>query len=327
MVLVIRLSRAAFCGVFLLCAAAIVPRALAQPLRESRALSGVDRVPDEFPTLQEAVEHGRAPAILVTSGDYAGATVDRPVAIVCAGHCMITSGPAIAGRQAGFVLEKGASGALIAGFDLVDVDLGVFASCPTVGSAPDRIAIVRNAFVNTAQGVTINGEGCEGGDGWTIARNRFHDLRSDLAECGGGLGVYLIAAERAAVVHNLFRGEIAAPPCGAAFTTAGVYLSGSRAVRIADNDFELGDGGHPFKLDIALLPERGANRAIVIAGNDARGSAAPLQGVNFMSVDGLDVTARCNTGTTAIEHAGSDGASERYAERGCRRLPAPAQDP
>ena len=37
----------------------------------------------------------------------------------------------------------------------------------------------------------------------------------------------------------------------------------------------LGDGGHPFKLDIGLFPEEGANSSIVHAFNDARGSAAP----------------------------------------------------
>lgn len=325
MVAITKLARVVACCSLLYAAAFAVgtPRADAQALRGGGAGRGVDRVPGDFATLQEAIDLGSAPAIQVASGEYAGATVDRLVAIRCAGQCMITSGPAVGAVQAGFVLEGGASGATIDGFDFVDIDLGVFASCPTIGSAPDGVAIVRNTFVNTAQGVTVNGAECEGGDGWTIARNRFHDLRADIAECGGGLGVYLIAAADAEVSRNVFRGEIAAPPCGPLFTTAGIYLSGSSDVEIAGNDFELGDGGHAFKLDIALFPEDGANRSITIVHNDARGSAAPFEGVNFMSVDSFEVTARCNSGTTALEHGGSEGTSERYSERGCRRLPAP----
>jgi nitrous oxidase accessory protein NosD len=284
---------------------------------------GVDRVPGDFATLQEAIDLGSAPTIQVASGEYAGAVVDREVALVCKGQCMITSGVPVSSVQAGFVLAPGSDGSVIRGFDFVDIDLGVYASCETLGAAPDGVSVVRNAFVNTAQGVTVNGYGCDGGDDWAIERNRFHDLRSDISECGGGLGVYLIGVDGGLVSRNVLRGEIAAPPCGPLFTTAGIYLSGSSDVRIERNDFELGDGGHPFKVDVGLFPEDGANTSIVIANNDARGSAAPFEGVNFLSIDSIDVTATCNSGTTLLEHTGSEGTSERYTEAGCRRVPAP----
>ena len=298
--------------------AATAGAARAQPGRAS----WIDRVPAEFATIQEAIDQGRAPVIVVASGEHAGAVVDRRVAMLCTGQCMITSGPAVGSSQAGFVLAAGSDHSLIRGFDFVDVDLGVYASCETIGGVPDQIAVVHNAFVNTAQGVTVNGGDCDGGDGWVIERNRFHDLRSDISECGGGLGVYLIGVEDGRVSRNVFRGEIAAPPCGPLFTTAGIYLSGASGVRIDRNDFELGDGGHPFKLDIGLFPEDGANSSIVLAFNDARGSAAPFEGVNFLSIDSVDVVAACNSGTTALEQT-ADGTSERYTEIGCRRVPAP----
>ncbi len=282
----------------------------------------IDRVPADFATIQEAIELGDAAVIMVASGEYAGAVIDRQVTLRCNGQCMITSGPTVASSQAGFVLAGGSDHSLIRGFDFVDVDLGVYASCETIGSAPDDVAIVQNAFVNTAQGVTVNGADCDGGDGWVIERNRFHDLRSDISECGGGLGVYLIGVEDGLVSRNVFRGEIAAPPCGPLFTTAGIYLSGSSGLRIERNDFELGDGGHPFKLDIGLFPEDGANSSIVLAFNDARGSAAPFEGVNFLSIDSVDLVAACNSGTTGLEQTAA-GTSERYTENGCRRVPAP----
>jgi len=324
MVAAIKRARTIACYV-LLCATAfagVATRAEAQS-RPTGSARGVDRVPGDFATLQQAVDLGRAPIILVASGEYAGATIDRPIAIACRGQCMITSGPAIGALQAGFVLEGGADGTLIHGFDFVDIDLGVFASCPTVGSTPDDVAIVRNAFVNTAQGVTVNATDCDGGAGWIVRRNRFHDLRSDTGDCGGGLGVYLIDVTGTEVSNNVFRGEIAAPPCGPLFTTAGIYLSGSSNVRVTRNDFELGDGGHAFKLDIALFADDGTNEDILVAFNDSRGSAAPFDGIHFLSVDGIDVRARCNSGTTVLEHTGSEGTSERYTENGCRRVSSP----
>ena len=206
----------AWCSVLCLCVLASAP-ARAELGREHGGGkrhgngNGVDRVPEDFPTLQEAIDLGSAATIQVASGEYAGAVVDRSVALVCKGQCMITTGVPVSSSEAGLVLTSRSDGSQIRGFDFVDLDLGVYASCETLGAAPDGVSVERNAFVNTAQGVTVNGTDCDGGNDWVIERNRFHDLRSDISNCGGGLGVYLISVEGGLVSRNVFRGEIAAP--------------------------------------------------------------------------------------------------------------------
>jgi hypothetical protein len=61
----------------------------------------------------------------------------------------------------------------------------------------------------------------------------------------------------------------------------------------------------------------------VLMFNDSRGSAAPFEGIHFLSIESIDLSARCNSGTTALEHTGSEGTRERYGENGCRRSALP----
>src|SRR5881394_278915 len=70
----------------------------------------VDRVPEDYATIQQALDQGSARVISVAAGAYAGAFVSRAVAIVCRspGACAITSGDSpFADLSAGFVLDGG----------------------------------------------------------------------------------------------------------------------------------------------------------------------------------------------------------------------------
>lgn len=286
----------------------------------AKAFSRMDRVPEEFPSLQEAVDSGTAPVIRVTTGKYHGAVLNRPVKLICVGTCEITTGILITPNlSAGLVVEEGASGSSIVGFDFVAVDLGIISSCVSAGTAADDVTVAQNNFFDTSQGVTVTGSDCDTGNNWKIIHNTFLDIRSDISNCGGGLGIYLVEASGAKILHNRFRGTLSEPPCGSIFITAGISLSGCSDSLIKSNDFELADGGQLYKFDIALLPEFGPNLRTSVIHNDFRNSDAPVQGINLISLDNIDLTARCNFGTTSISHQNTDGVESLYKERYCYR--------
>ena len=148
------------------------------------ALAGqVDRVPEDFATIQQAVSNGTAPVIHVGPGDWKGAVVDRKVSVI-GHHANIVSGPTVRGARAGFTLTGDADGAEIRGFDFEctssKLDLGVYASTRQLGRA-DHVVIAENTFNQCVQGVTNRGrphaeckpDKVDGGALWLIEDNHF----------------------------------------------------------------------------------------------------------------------------------------------------------
>jgi len=287
------------------------------------AAGGADRVPQEFATIQDAIDNGTSATIHVGKGNWAGATVTRTVEIIATGKAVIDQGVAITqGVDAGFALTSDADGSQIRGFVFDDVDLGIYSSCGRLGSVASDVVISHNTFINSAQGVNVIESTCGGGDGWLIEHNTFHDIRADISNCGGGLGVFLVNSSGTSVLHNTFKGTLAEPPCGSLFSTAAIFATGGDNIHINQNDIRLGDGGQAFKFDIALFgfqPGGGSSSNVVVANNDLRGSDAPFFGVHVVSFDNFGVSAQCNFGTTLIDHAFGDLASEFFSETNCKR--------
>lgn len=256
------------------------------------------------------------------------ATVTRKVQLIGEGRPVINVGVPLTSTVAGgFVLTAGASGSVIRGFIFDDLELGVFSSC-TVGGPASDVVVEHNTFVNNSEGIVISDPGntCGGGDGWTIQHNTFKDIRSDISNCGGGLGVFLFNVENTAVLYNRFTGTLFEPPCGSLFSTAAIFLSGCKNTHVIHNDIEMGDDGQLFKFDIALFgfqPGGGPNTNSVIANNDARGSDAPFFGLNYAVFDNFTSLMQCNFGTTFI---GDFDNTEFFTEVNCRRRALPPNE-
>lgn len=285
--------------------------------------SDVVHVPRDFATIQEAIDDSDAERIIVGPGMHAGALVTRPVELRASGRAVITPrADILAGREIGFALTGDADGTVIHGFVFDNVELGIYSSCQRLGSVADAVVVEHNIFINNAQGVTVTDVACGEGDGWLVHHNVFDDIRADISNCGGGLGVFLANVAWTTVAQNRYKGTLFEPPCGSLFSTAAIFMTGVDNSRAIHNDIALGDDGQAFKFDVALFgfDFGGPNEDIVVANNDHRGSDAPFFGIHVASFTNVNVAAQCNFGTTLIDHTGGgDGDMEFFTETNCRR--------
>jgi len=274
----------------------------------------VDRVPEDFATIQEAVSEGTAPMIEVGPGDWKGAAIDRPVAII-GHHAKIISGPTVRGAHAGFTVNGDADGSEIRGFDFActsnRLDLGVYANTPILGKA-DNIVIAENTFNQCVQGVTNRGrphaeckpEKINGGSLWLIEDNEFNGFSTttDNGRSGGGLGIYIQNARAADVIGNTFSGWIQDTSI---FSTSGVSVAGCVDCTIAANDFKV-KGGKFYWTAVSNLGFFNANAAastgLIVADNDASADTAPHNGVNYRSYDSFDTAFSENAGVAYVDH-------------------------
>jgi hypothetical protein len=273
------------------------------------------RVPEDFPTIQAAIDGSRAPRIFVGPGDYAGAYVTRPVRLEAVGS-RIVSGPAYDGIGVGFALSGEADGAQITGFTFdcghSTIDVGVYASARRFGSAPDRVTVHANRFVQCVQGVANAGHPTrectpskvDGGVDWRIDSNAFEGIRS-VAHSGrpiGGIGILLFNASFADVVGNTFSGRI---QDSRHFTTSGVLVAGCWDCSVVANGFTV-TGGSSYWSAVSNMgfaqDGAAASRGLVIADNDARYDTAPNEGVNYRSFDSFDVDFTDSRGVVFIDH-------------------------
>ncbi|HEX5475528.1 MAG TPA: hypothetical protein VFX12_12785 [Vicinamibacterales bacterium] len=173
-----------------LCAAAAILAfvGLAQP-----AFAAVIRVPDQAPTIQAAVDAASpGDQIRVASGQWCGATLTRPVALVGEGQATIVgcdASPTIAGvlRVGFFLPDASSSGTTIRNFtfdgrgssnaNLAPLAFAVF------GRNADNVLVEGSTVLGTIQAITD-----AGGDGWTVTHNTIADFSALTCDgfCGGG---------------------------------------------------------------------------------------------------------------------------------------------
>ncbi len=284
-------------------------------LLAAAALAGpVDRVPQDFPTLQDALDRGTADVIHLGPGTWAGARVDRPVHLVGEG-AILTSGPKARGERAALILGPGASGSTLEGlvFDCESdtLDLGVWSSART-GDVAHEVEITRNSFLGCVQAVTNAGSrqrtcataDVDGGRFWSVHDNVFDGLatRTDRGGSGGGVAVLLYNTHGADVYDNVFTGAV---EDDARFATSGVGLAGCVDCTVSGNTFQVTGGRYWYSAVTNAGAQLGgavASRNLLLADDDAFDDSAPWLGVSFVSRGSVDTEVGENLGVAYVDH-------------------------
>jgi hypothetical protein len=295
----------------------------------SAASADVVHVPEDFSTIQAAIDGSTAGRIVVGPGQYAGAFVHRPVRLESQGASVI-SGPSYEGIGVGFALSGAADGTEVVGFTFdcsrPGIDLGVYASARRFGSAPDRVTVHGNRFRMCVQGVTNAGHptldcappAVDGGQDWRIESNAFEGFRS-VAHSGrplGGIGVFLFNASFVDVVDNRFFGVVQDTP---AFTTSGVFVAGCWDCVVTGNGFQV-SGGTAWWSAVSNMgfaqAGAAASQRLIVGDNDARFDSAPNFGINYRSYDSFDTDFSGSRGVSYVDHTVcGDGGLETFERR------------
>ncbi|MGD2248540.1 MAG: NosD domain-containing protein [Candidatus Methanofastidiosia archaeon] len=155
----------------------------------SSVASATINVPGDYATIQAAVNNAHdGDTIVVASGTYAGATIDKNVTISGAsdGSSIITSGVHYGGGhptlETAFLLDTGSDGAAIQNFtincdQLTDFFFAVFSR------GIDNITVNSLTVNDTIQGITN-----WGGSGWIITNNTVIDYQP---AGGGGIAIWV----------------------------------------------------------------------------------------------------------------------------------------
>jgi hypothetical protein len=236
-------------------------------LSSSLAQAALRRVPQQYPTIQAAIDAARdGDRIRVSRGEYCGATVTKRIALEGQGRPRIIGcegGPTVTvGTRVGFFLpgSKGvnpASGTSISGFvfdgrgvsnaNLAPLSFGIFARFA------NDVVVSRNRFMGTVQAITNTA-----GDRWRIEHNRISELTVlDCTRlCTGGIGIVLglssgglaapggsadVAnrAEDNLVVGNSISGS--APDGFGVFSMAGILVLSADYTTVLSNRLQIRD--------------------------------------------------------------------------------------
>lgn len=276
------------------------------------AKDGVDRVPRDFQTIQQAIDLGDNLIIEVGPGDWAGAVVSRPVALF-GNDSVIRRGAKVSRTHVGFELTSAASGSRIDGFEFAcgdSLDMGVNARADGLPAA-SQVTVTDNRFVQCVQGVTVSGEEADfcdtddvnGGQYWVIEGNTFDGFatRSSAGATGGGIGVMLYNVVAVSVLSNRFVGAVKDQ---SRFTTTGVGLAGCIDCTVGGNAFEVEGGEHYWSAVTnvgSAMPGAVASVGLLVVDNDARDDSKP-QGVNYRSFDSYGSEFDGNSGVVYIDH-------------------------
>lgn len=253
---------------------------------------GVDRVPEDFPTLQAALDEGRGDTVRLGPGRWAGATVDRPVHLVGAPGAVIDQGLGVGPLAVGLWVRPGGSGSRIegVGFDGdAQLDAGIYSSARRGGLATD-VAVVGSTFTRCVQGVTVSGPAGGATASWTVEGSVFDGLRAHTlgGGSGGAIGVFAARVGDVDVVGNRFEGRVHEE----GFASGGVVLGGCVRCSVVGNTFAM-EGvvrGHAAVIDDPrAVGSTAPSRDLVLADNDARDDVTAWWGESYRlhAVDGL----------------------------------------
>jgi len=206
------MKKLAILGAFFALLLAAVP-VFAKPGKGAK----VCHLPDDYTTIQDAIEDTECVKIIVGSGEWDGALVDRPVEITSEGNAIINNGPAhSSGLIQGFRLLAGSDGTIISHLQF-EVDFPVMN-----GEGVDNVTISHNSMINSIQGVSN-----WVGSNWSINHNDIRDLRT---RCGGGIGILVgsftgNSANDNVISHNDISGTLFVDPndCGG-YNGTGIVL-------------------------------------------------------------------------------------------------------
>ncbi len=244
---------------------------------------GVDRVPEDFPTIQEAVDRGDGDVISVGAGRWAGARVDRAVVLEGRRGAILDTGVSVGALEVGLWLVEGADGTVVRGlgFDCdAQLDGAVFSSARQGGLARD-VVVERVALRRCAQGVSVVGlPGASVDGGWTVRDSRIDGVRTEALRggSGGGIGVVAYNVSDVDIVGNAFVGW---SDDAVDFASAGVVLAGCARCSVVGNRFatEGAQWGHASVVDAGATLRGGlVCRDLVVADNEAQDGA--WQGVD-----------------------------------------------
>jgi len=134
-----------------------------------------------YSTIQAAVDAAQpGDRILVGSGNWAGAHVEKAVEIRGNGDARIVAGPLYLplgnpdGRTLGFLIGAEVDGAGGDGVTIAQLTFTEAVDLPVFSRGANNVTVSQNLILNPVQGVTNRG-----GKRWNITHNTFRDLRSD----------------------------------------------------------------------------------------------------------------------------------------------------
>lgn len=215
---------------------------------------GVLNVPDDYPTIQEAIEAASdGDKIIVGPGDWVGAEVGKAVEIRGAGGAVIVDGPErLTGVKIGFIVTT--DGVTISHFTF-EVALPVYT---TDEDKVNDVTVEHNVMINPVQGITN-----WGGSRWVIRHNVITGLWGVTG--GGGIGILVggaltdpVPARDNLVAFNKitgdFNGQLGHSFAGICLYTKRGEITGNKVVH---NDVLI-TGDDTYAIVMAFLPSEQA---------------------------------------------------------------------
>jgi hypothetical protein len=309
---------------------------------DASAQREVIRVPQDVPTIQEAVDIADDGALIsVAPGRFCGAVIDHQVNLVGTWATTIIGCPELtisSGLRVGFLVEgDDASGTTVHGFHfdgrgISDEDMQPLAFA-VFGRNAHGVVVGNNHVDGTVQAITSSG-----GDDWVIVANVIRDLTlfACRTRCGGGSAIVLQQRDFArgrdcanVVIMNQITGAL--PDQFDVFDMVGVVVYGQDTPVVSGNVFYLPDNPTADARAIGVLvsdvccgnpePFRTTRRArifsndgerselVVVVERDARGGIQNARGAVILDNLGVSII----NGVRSVRTSLAPAAAERAA--------------
>jgi hypothetical protein len=175
-------------------------------------------VPGDFDTVQQAIDSPSVVAgdkIFIGVGQWAGATVNKPVEIQGENGTIIISGPDVTGVFGGLKLVNGSAGTKISHLQFEPVQIGIPGEIQVgiAGVGVADVTVTQCIFKKLGQGLLLFGA-----HGWKITHNEVYDPQYVYAATGapirGGCGMSLVNRDNSEtsisnlIEHNKILGTV-----------------------------------------------------------------------------------------------------------------------